>query len=111
MKKLVDKILRRYGTELKVQTNSGTETLYGLVQHTATSARKYLIPEYTPLGELPQAHYVILLPAYEARLGQMIMYNGRWQIVRRVERVWLGKTVLYDWCLCETRGEADEWGK
>lgn len=111
MKKLVDKIFRRYGTELQVQAASGTYTLYGFVQHAATSARKYVLPEYTPLGELPQGHYLILLPAYEARLGQLIMYNGRWQIVRRVERVWFGKTAIYDWCLCEERGEADAWGK
>lgn len=111
MKKLVDKIFRRYGVPITVQGTSGVSTVRGFVQHTATSARKHLLPEYTPLGELPQGHYLMLLPLYSAKVGQLLMYNGRWYIVRRVERVWLGNIAVYDWCLCEERGEADAWGK
>lgn len=111
MKKLVDKIFRRYGVPILLQGTGGTETLYGFVQHTATSARRHLLPEYTPLGELPQGHYLMLLPLYSSRVGQLLMYDGKWHIVRRVERVWLGRTAIYDWCLCEERGEADTWGK
>ena len=111
MKKLVDKIFRRYGVPILLQTTEGTETLYGFVQHTATSARKYLLPEYTPLGELPQGHYLILLPLYSAKVGQLLMHDGRWHIVRRIERIYVGSRAIYDWCLCEKRGEADTWGK
>ena len=111
MKKLVDKIFRRYGVPILLQTTEGTETLYGFVQHTATSARKYLLPEYTPLGELPQGHYLILLPLYSAKVGQLLMHDGRWYIVRRIERIYVGSKAIYDWCLCEKRGEADTWGK
>ena len=111
MKKLVDKIFRRYGVPILLQTTEGTETLYGFVQHTATSARKHLLPEYTPLGELPQGHYLILLPLYSAKVGQLLMHDGRWHIVRRIERIYVGSKAIYDWCLCEKRGEADTWGK
>lgn len=111
MKKLVDKIFRRYGVPVTVQETSGVSTVRGFVRHTATSARKHLLPEYTPLGELPQGHYLMLLPLYAVSVGKLVMYNGRWYIVRRVERVWLGRKAIYDWCLCEERGEADTWGK
>lgn len=111
MRKLVEKIFRRYGVSITVQETSGVSVTYGFVQHTATSARKHLLPEYTPLGELPQGHYLMLLPLYAVQVGKQVMYNGKWYIVRRVERVWLGKTAIYDWCLCEERGEADTWGK
>lgn len=111
MKKLVDKIFRRYGVEMMVQKTAGPQILSGFVQRAATSARKYMLPEYSPLGELPVGHYVFLLPLDYVRMGELVMYNGRWHIVRRIERVWLGKTALYDWCLCEQRGEADKWGK
>lgn len=94
-----------------VQKTSGVSTVYGFVQHTATSARKHLLPEYTSLGELPQGHYLMLLPLYSVQVGELVMYNGSWYIMRRVERVWLGKTAIYDWCLCEERGESDTWGK
>ena len=110
MQKLVNKIFRRYGVPITVETSVGTSIIRGFVQHTATSARRHLLPEYTPLGEIPQGHYLMLLPLYGVQVGQMLMYNGKWYIVRRVERVWLGNTAIYDWCLSEERGEKDQWG-
>ena len=111
MKKLVDKIFRRYGVAMQIQSQSGVYTVYGFVQHTATSARKHLLPEYTSLGRIPQGHYLMLLPLYQAQEGQMLQYNNKWYVVRRIERVWLGNTAVYDWCLCEERGAWDQWGK
>ena len=111
MRRLVNKIFRRYGVPIKVEVSSGSYTIYGFVQHTATSARKHLLPEYTPLGEVPQGHYLMLLPVSEVQVGKQLMYNGKWYIVRRLERVWLGSTAIYDWCLCEERGERDQWGQ
>ena len=96
---------------MTVQENYGISQTYGFVQHTATSARRHLLPEYIPLGELPQGHYLMLLPLDAVSVGKMVMYNGNWYIVRRVERVWLGKNAVYDWCLCEERGEEDSWGQ
>ena len=110
MQELVNKIFRRYGVPIIVETSTSTRTIRGFVQHTATSARRHLLPEYTPLGEIPQGHYLMLLPLYEAHVGELLMYSGKWYIVRRVERVWLGNTAVYDWCLCEERGERDQWG-
>ena len=111
MVRLVNKIFRRYGVPIRVENSSSNYTIYGFVQHTATSARKHILPEYTPLGEVPQGHYLMLLPLYEVQVGKQLMYNGKWFIVRRLERVWLGKTAIYDWCLCEERGEQDQWGQ
>lgn len=111
MKKLVDKILKRYGTPLSLQTADGLEKVYGFVHHTASSARKHLLPEYTPLGELPRGHYLILIPTNCAKIGQLLMHDGRWHIVRRMERIYIGNEAVYDWCLCERRGEADTWGE
>ena len=111
MEKLVNKIFQRYGVPMTIQESSGASYTRGFIQHTATSARRHLLPEYTPLGELPQGHYLMLLPLNRVNVGNMVMHNGIWYIVRRVERVWLGKTAVYDWCLCEERGEADSWGQ
>ena len=85
--------------------------MYGFVHHTASSARKHLLPEYTPLGELPQGHYLVLLPAHCVKVGQLLMHDGRWHIVRRIERIYMGSKATYDWCLCEKRGVADTWGE
>lgn len=111
MRRLLNRIFLRYGTPIKVGTTSGTYVIRGFVQHTATSARKYLLPEYTSLGEIPRGYYLMLLPLYEVQVGQQLMYNGKWYIIRRMERVWLGSEAIYDWCLCEERGENDKWGR
>lgn len=111
MKKVVDKIFRRYGVPIQVQYTTETVTMYGFVEHATTSARRYLFPEYTPLGQVPQGHYLILLPLHTAQEGQQMMYDGKWYIARRVERIWLGKKAIYDRCICEERGESDQWGK
>ena len=94
MQKLVDKIFRKYGVPITVQTDQGTCEVNGFVQNAATSARKYLLTEYSPLGEIPQGFYVILLPRYEARLGRHVMYGDKWCIIRRVERVWFRNQAL-----------------
>ncbi len=110
MQKLVDKIFRKYGVPITVQTNNETYLVNGFVENAATSARKYLLSEYAPLGEIPQGYYVILLPRYEARLGREVMYGAKWCIIRRIEQIWFQDKVLYDWCLCEERGKPDTWG-
>ena len=106
----MDKIFRKYGVPITVQTNNETYLVNGFVENAATSARKYLLSEYAPLGEIPQGYYVILLPRYEARLGREVMYGAKWCIIRRIEQIWFQDKVLYDWCLCEERGKPDIWG-
>ena len=106
----MDKIFRKYGVPITVQTDNETYLVNGFVENAATSARKYLLSEYAPLGEIPQGYYVILLPRYEARLGREVMYGAKWCIIRRIEQIWFQDKVLYDWCLCEERGKPDIWG-
>lgn len=96
---------------IDVQSNQGVSRTYGFVQHATTSAKRDLYPEYTSLGQVPPGHYLVLLPLYVARDGQELMYNGKWYIVRRVEQIRMGKTLIYDRCICEERGVADQWGK
>lgn len=110
MQKLVDKIFRKYGVPITVQTDNETYLVNGFVENAATSARKYLLSEYASLGEIPQGYYVILLPRYEARLGREVMFGAKWCIIRRIEQIWFQDKVLYDWCLCEERGKPDTWG-
>ena len=106
----MDKIFRKYGVPITVQTDNETYLVNGFVENAATSARKYLLSEYASLGEIPQGYYVILLPRYEARLGREVMYGAKWCIIRRIEQIWFQDKVLYDWCLCEERGKPDTWG-
>ena len=111
MQKVVNRIFRRYGVPLEVYTNGKIAETNGFVHYTATSARKHLLPNYTPLGQVPPGHCRILLPRRSVWEGDQILYDSRWYMVRLVERVWLGKQEIYDRCLCEERGEDNQWGK
>ena len=110
MRKLVDKIFRKYGVPILLQNSGETYEVNGFVKNGASSAKKYLLTEYTPLGEIPMGFFVVLLPRYEARVGKPLQYGDKWYIIRRVDGVRFRNEVLYDWCLCEERGRLDTWG-
>lgn len=112
MRKLVNRIFKRYGVPIELERTPENITVYGFVQQTATSARKYILPEYTPLGEVPKGQYLMLLPFSNAvKVGDKVMYAGKWYIIRRVEWAWFRKEAIYHWCLCEERGAYDQWGR
>ena len=111
MQKMVTRIFRRYGVPIEAQSGDRTLQTQGFVHYTATSARKHLLPNNTPLGQVPPGHCRILLPRYSVATGDLLCYDNTWYIVRLVERVWLGKEAIYDRCLCEERGAYDQWGK
>ena len=105
------RIFRRYGVPIEAQSGGVLLRTWGFVHYTATSARKHLLPNYAPLGQIPPGHCRILLPRYSVAEGDLVMYDNCYYIVRLVERVWLGKEAIYDRCLCEERGAYDQWGK
>lgn len=111
MDKLVNRIFRRYGTQVLVQGSVGTYLAYAFAQPRETAAGKWMLPGYTPLGRLPQRHYVICFPPRTMKEGNTLYYDEKWYIVRRLDHIPLRGKELYDRCLCEERGEGDSWGK
>ena len=109
---MVEEVFQRYGVSVDLWKGSDCYPLRGFVQHTATSARRYVLPEYTSLGKLPRGHYLMLLPLQPGIVpDDTLHYGSKWFLVRRVEKVWFGDEELYCWCLCEEEGEADRWGE
>ena len=111
MQKLVERIFKRYGAPMRVQSGEQTAEIRGFIHYTATSARKHLLPNYAPLGQIPPGHCRLLLPRDSVREDDLVRYDNCRYLVRLVERVWLGNEAIYDRCLCEERGELDQWGK
>ena len=96
---------------MRVQSRGQMNETRGFIHYTATSARKHLLPNYAPSGQIPPGHCRLLLPQDSVAEGDLILYDNYWYLVRLVERVWLGHEAIYDRCLCEERGEFDQWGK
>lgn len=111
MHAMVGKIMRQYGTPMVLYTANNQVTIYGFIHHTATTARKYALPEHGILGEIPQGRYVAMVPVEPAiSKNDILEQGGKRYVVRRVEKVWQGEEALYRWCLCEEEGESDRWG-
>lgn len=108
---MIDRIFRKYGARIHIHTGQSMAQTWGFVHYSATSARKHLLPNYAPLGQIPPGHCRLLLPAYSVAEGYEVSYGNHWYIVRTVERVWLGTQAVYDRCLCEERGGDDQWGR
>ena len=111
MQKVVERIFRKYGTRIRINTGQSLAESWAFAHYTATTARKHLLPRYAPLGQVPPGHCRLLLPTYKVSEGYELYYDSRWYIVRTVERVWMAHEAIYDRCLCEEKGEDDTWGR
>ena len=108
---MINRIFRTYGTRVEINTGQSMAQSRAFVHYRATTARKHLLPKYAPLGQIPQGHCRLLMPAYSVQEGYEVSYDNRWYIVRLVEQVWLGDEAIYDRCLCEEKGANDQWGR
>ena len=111
MHKTLERILKKFGTPVVHKRDGVSTTVYGFIQTTTTSAKKYFLPDYSPLGELPKGYCVMMLPLEPEMMPEDILVQGnRRYIVRRVEQVWLMQKAIYCRCLCEEEGRGDGWG-
>ena len=111
MRRMIERILRRYGTPILLRNVDGDTTFYGFMQHTASLGWQNMQPIYSPLGEIPRGQYLLMVPVKPALTkGDVIRKDGVWYIIRRVEKMWYKDEVIYCWCLCEEGGRTGIWG-
>ncbi len=111
MRKLVERILKKYGTDILLRRVTGDVILRGFLQHTGSLAWQNMRSIYSPLGRVPGGQYRLILPPQpEIAEGEMLRLGERWYTVRRCEKVWYRNEWIYSWCLCDERGEPDNWG-
>lgn len=111
MKKIVDGILRQYGSKITLKCSAGTVTVKGFFQPVRSKSWQSLTNTATPLGEIPRGQYVYIGPADTAvALGDVLTIGGSSYTFRRVEPYWYGKEQVYIWGLCVEKGVNDTWG-
>ena len=111
MKALIDRIFRRYGTQITLRRWSGDVILQGFLRQTGSLSRQNMETVQSPVGQIPWSQYTLYLPAEPVLEAEDIFLVGdTWYTLRRVEPVYFREEVLYYWGLCERRGDTDTWG-
>lgn len=106
----IDKILKRYGTGMKIKHGQQEESFRGFLLPSRSKSLQNLEKEFSPLGQVPDGMYVLLAPAHlEAECGDAVILGDKGYELRRVEKVIYGDKVLYIWALCREKGGEDIW--
>lgn len=112
MKKMVNGVLQRYGTDMELTGASGTVTVKGFLQPVRSKSIQNMITQNTPLGEVSRGQYVYIGPADVAvQEGDTLQAEQAQYLFRRVERFFVGEDAIYLWGLCVEKGGIDAWGK
>lgn len=111
MKKTVDTVLRKYGTDVQIGHLEETKTARCFFRAVNATSWQSMEGEATLLGEVSRGQYVYLGPAevtvYE---GDTLQLGEREYLFRRVGRYYYRNEAVYLWGLCVEKGVNDTWG-
>ncbi len=111
MRRMVDGILKQYGTAMTLTQGAGTVRIKGFFQPVRSKSWQSMVDLATPLGELPRGQYVYIGPAgTPVSDGDVLTVGEKRYFLRRVERYYYGDEALYTWGLCVEKGVNDTWG-
>ena len=106
----IDKILKKYGTGMKIMHGQQEESFRGFLQPSRSKSLQNLQTDFSPLGQIPDGMYVLLASAcVEAECGDTVILEDKSYELRRVEKIMYGDKVLYIWALCREKGGEDTW--
>lgn len=111
MRKMVSKILRQYGSDMTVITESASTAVKGFFQPVRSKSWQNMVSLDTPLGEVPRGQYVYIGP-YDVAVadGDTLAVGENSYVFRRVEPYYYGNEPVYLWGLCVEKGVNDTWG-
>ena len=111
MRRAVEKIMVRHGTDLTIVSGSETKTVRGFFRAVNSKSWQSMESEATLLGEISRGQYVYMGPADgDVREGDTLLLGGSSYLFRRTELYYYGNQPVYQWGLCVERGVNDTWG-
>ena len=111
MRAQVEKVMARYGTDMKWVRNGVEKTVRGFFRAVNTTSWQSIESEATPLGEYSRGQYAYMGPVGMAvKEGDTIRLGEKEYLFRRVEPYWYGNQAVYLWGLCVEKGVNDTWG-
>ena len=112
MRQMVDKILKTYGTAVKLSHGADTYEIFAFFQPVRSKSWQYLEGNYSPLGEIPRGQFVYIGPVEpEAEQGDTLTVGQKQYWLRRTELIRDGNGPVYCWGMCVEKGGEDHWGR
>ena len=111
MRRMMDKVLRRYGIEAQVERDDIREAVRIFFQPSTSKSWQNMESEATLLGEISRGQYVYMGPVgVKVKEGDTLVLGERTYLFRRVEHYYYGNEAIYQWGLCVEKGVNDTWG-
>ena len=111
MKKIVDGILRKYGSSITLEQSGGTVAVKGFFQPVRSKSLQSINYMASPLGEISRGQHVYIGPAdTPVAVGDVLRIGSGSYVFRRVEPYCYGEEQVYIWGLCVEKGVNDTWG-
>ena len=101
----IEKVLKRYGSQLTVQKDGKNLEFRGFLQHFRSKSKDYTQQTFSYLGQIPKGQYVLLAPVLpQLKVGDVLMMGQLQVEVRRLEAVECCGQPAYLWGLCVKKG-------
>ena len=111
MRRMVEKMLQQYGTDMVLQRGSERRNVRGFLQAVNSTAWQSIESEATLLGEISRGQYTYIGPTgVRVNEGDTLEVGGRVYLLRRVEPYRYRNQEVYLWGLCVEKGVNDTWG-
>lgn len=112
MRKIVNKLFRRYGIPLALRRDGKEYAFRGFLQPAISVSQRSALKKMTPLGEIAGYTYMFIGPVDEPqlRVGDTLSDGQRDYDLRQAEIVMHQEEPVYLWGLCVQKGGADTWG-
>ena len=111
MRKLVEKAMGQYGTDMTIVGDTEKKTVRGFFRAVNSKSWQSMESEATLLGEISRGQYAYIGPvAVEVKEGDTISLGEKNYLFRRVEVYYYGNQAIYRWGLCVEKGVNDTWG-
>ena len=111
MKRMVEKILSQFGTDMVAQSGGTTRKIRGFLQAVNSASWQSRESEATLLGEISRGQYTFIGPVgSRVREGDTLTLGDRTYLLRRVEPYRYRNQEVYLWGLCVEKGVNDTWG-
>lgn len=111
MQRMVNGILRQYGTQMTLQRGSESLQVRGFFQPVRSKSWQSVVDVATLLGEVSRGQYIYIGPVgTRVSEGDMLVVGEKSYFFRRVELYYYGDEPTYIWGLCVEKGVNDTWG-
>lgn len=111
MRKTVEMILKKYGSDLVLQRKKGDVTLRCFFHPVKSTTWQSVEHHVSALGYTSRAEYICIVPADSDIVENDILKLGkRYYLAQRVEPYYYRGEIVYWWVLCVEKGGPDTWG-